>query len=94
MDYCKNAEELRNVLEASKALSPAADAVGREIVSALRGGGKILTCGNGGSAADALHMSEEFVGRFSRERRSLPAVHPEARVADSAEELGDIILGE
>ncbi|PWL69725.1 MAG: phosphoheptose isomerase [Verrucomicrobia bacterium] len=74
MDYCKNAEELRNVLEASKALSPAADAVGREIVSALRGGGKILTCGNGGSAADALHMSEEFVGRFSRERRSLPAV--------------------
>ena len=74
MDYCKNAEELRNVLEASKALSPAADAVGREIVSVLRGGGKILTCGNGGSAADALHMSEEFVGRFSRERRSLPAV--------------------
>lgn len=74
MDYCKNAEELRNVLEASKALSLAADAVGREIVSVLRGGGKILTCGNGGSAADALHMSEEFVGRFSRERRSLPAV--------------------
>ena len=37
-------------------------------------GGKILLCGNGGSAADAEHIAAEFVGRFRRERKSLPAI--------------------
>ena len=44
------------------------------LVSALREGGKVLTAGNGGSAAEALHMSEELVGRFRTNRRSLPAI--------------------
>ena len=44
------------------------------VISGLKSGGKILTCGNGGSAADALHMAEELVGRYNRDRRSLPAV--------------------
>lgn len=44
------------------------------VVNALNSGGKILTCGNGGSAADALHLAEELVGRYNRDRRSLPAV--------------------
>lgn len=52
------------------AIAAAADA----IVAALKRGRKILLAGNGGSAADALHMSEEFVGRFRTNRRSLPAV--------------------
>lgn len=43
-------------------------------VQCLKHGGKILTCGNGGSAADALHMAEEFVGRYRSNRRSLPAI--------------------
>lgn len=50
------------------------DAVCRCVVDALRAGNKILTCGHGGSAADALHMSEELVGRYKGNRRSLPAV--------------------
>ena len=37
-------------------------------------GGKILLFGNGGSAADAQHIAAEFVGRFQRERKALPAV--------------------
>ena len=37
-------------------------------------GGKILIAGNGGSAADAQHIAAEFVGRFVRERMSLPAI--------------------
>ena len=37
-------------------------------------GGKILLAGNGGSAADAQHIAAEFVGRFVKERRSLPAI--------------------
>jgi D-sedoheptulose 7-phosphate isomerase len=47
----------------------------------LRAGGKILTCGNGGSAADAQHLSAELVGRFREERRALPAI---ALTADTA----------
>jgi len=48
-------------------------------VAVLRAGGKILTAGNGGSAAEALHMAEEFSGRYRGNRRALPAV---ALVAD------------
>ena len=40
----------------------------------IKNGGKILICGNGGSAADAQHMSGELLGRFLMERKSLPAV--------------------
>lgn len=42
--------------------------------TALTGGGKILFLGNGGSAADAQHLAAEFVGRFVKERRALPAL--------------------
>lgn len=37
-------------------------------------GGRILLCGNGGSACDAMHIAGEFVGRFKAERRGLPAI--------------------
>ncbi len=39
----------------------------------IENGGTIYLCGNGGSAADAQHIAAEFVGRFLRERRALPA---------------------
>jgi phosphoheptose isomerase len=44
------------------------------IVEALRGGGKLLVCGNGGSAADAQHAAAELVGRFQRDRAALAAL--------------------
>ncbi|NQT89480.1 D-sedoheptulose 7-phosphate isomerase [bacterium] len=44
------------------------------VVTCLRGGGKLLLCGNGGSAAEAQHISAEFVGRFLIERPGLPAI--------------------
>ena len=53
--------------------------IGAELVGALKSGGKVLTAGNGGSAAEALHMAEEFVGRFKSDRPPLPAI---ALVAD------------
>lgn len=40
----------------------------------LRGGNKVLLCGNGGSAADAQHLSAELTGRFLRDRRPLPSL--------------------
>jgi len=44
------------------------------IISSLKKGGKLLVCGNGGSAADAQHIAAEFVGRFKKERKALPAI--------------------
>jgi D-sedoheptulose 7-phosphate isomerase len=49
-------------------------AVSRDIVESLRAGGKVLMCGNGGSAADAQHLAAEFIGRFSLDRHALPAI--------------------
>ncbi len=45
-----------------------------EIVQALLEGHKILSCGNGGSACDALHFSSEMLNRFKQERPGLPAI--------------------
>ena len=47
---------------------------GEMLIAALRAGGKILVCGNGGSAADAQHLAAELVGRFGHTRRGLPAI--------------------
>lgn len=44
------------------------------INAALKNGNKILLFGNGGSAADAQHIAAEFIGRFVKDRRSLPAI--------------------
>lgn len=52
---------------------PIADAV-HALVGCITSGGKVLACGNGGSAADAQHFAAEFVGRFERERPGLAAV--------------------
>ena len=57
------------------------DKVTRAVIQALKGGHKVLLCGNGGSATDALHIAAEFVGRFQKERVSLPAIALTADVA-------------
>lgn len=44
------------------------------IVEAYKNGGKIVLCGNGGSAADAQHIAGELVGRFAMERQAFPAI--------------------
>ena len=44
------------------------------IVETIKGGGKIVLCGNGGSAADAQHLAAEFVGQFHHVRKGLPAI--------------------
>jgi len=72
--------ELRALVnEAEGSIGPVAT-MAEAVVTALRSGKKILTAGNGGSASDALHMSEELVGRYRSDRIALPAV---ALVADA-----------
>ncbi len=62
------------VKQASSALAPAIATAAACMAECLRAGGKILSCGNGGSAADAQHFSSELLNRFERERPGLPAV--------------------
>jgi len=56
------------------ALVPEVAKASQAMVASLKGGGKILSCGNGGSAGDAQHFAAELVGRFERERGELAAV--------------------
>ncbi len=57
-----------------RALHSAITEIARVIEISMRGGGKLLIAGNGGSAADAQHLAAEFLSRFLVDRRPLPAV--------------------
>ena len=59
---------------AISALSPLTAQAVEQMFEAIQSGGKILACGNGGSAADAQHFAAELVGRFERERQELGAI--------------------
>jgi D-sedoheptulose 7-phosphate isomerase len=48
--------------------------ISARLANAFKHGNKLLICGNGGSAADSQHIAAEFIGRFKRERKSLPAI--------------------
>jgi D-sedoheptulose 7-phosphate isomerase len=56
------------------ALVPQVATASLAMVACLKRGGKILSCGNGGSAGDAQHFAAELVGRFEREREELAAI--------------------
>lgn len=58
----------------AESMSPDVEEVASMAVAALRDGGRLLFAGNGGSAADAQHLASEYVVRFKRERRGLPAL--------------------
>lgn len=60
--------------KAADALAPRITAAAALMAECLRSRGKILSCGNGGSAADAQHFSAELIGRFEREREGFAAV--------------------
>jgi len=63
-------ETLQSLLGLDSQVAKAADIVER----CLRGGNKLLVCGNGGSAADASHFATEFVVRFMKDRPAYPAI--------------------
>lgn len=61
-------------LSAMKTLAPGIERASRHLLESLQHGHKVLSCGNGGSAADAQHFSSELINRFERERPGLPAI--------------------
>lgn len=68
------AESARLKQEAAEALAPVIARAADAFAECLLADGKILACGNGGSACDAQHFAAEMVGRFERERPELPAI--------------------
>jgi len=62
-DFIKNEENILQTVNISEL-----------IARTFQNGGKILICGNGGSATDAMHFAEEFTGRFRKNRKALPVI--------------------
>ncbi|MEZ5011165.1 MAG: SIS domain-containing protein [Bacteroidales bacterium] len=63
-----------NLLLSTPGIVEAIDEVAGLVTSCYLGGGKVLFCGNGGSAADAQHLAAELSGRFYLNRKPLPAL--------------------
>lgn len=75
MDWDRIAADARSVLdETVRRLREPIEAAAERLAECLRAGGKILLCGNGGSAADAQHMAAELVNRFLLNRPAWPAI--------------------
>ncbi|MFZ5806848.1 MAG: D-sedoheptulose-7-phosphate isomerase [Verrucomicrobiota bacterium] len=66
--------ELREVAQRCEAIIPDIEKFLPSVIETLKNGGRILTCGNGGSAADSLHLAQEFVGRYRTNRQAFSAI--------------------
>ena len=73
-EILKTITESSNLILNSKNLSEKIEKSINEIIKCFSTGNKIIVFGNGGSAADAQHIVAEFIGRFQKERKSLPAI--------------------
>ncbi len=73
--------KVKNELLENEKLLDALACLADEIAGAIKSGNKLVLCGNGGSASDALHFAGEIVGRFQKERDAWPAVVLNADVA-------------
>ena len=73
-DSIARAREALDVLLADDGALGRLDEVAGAMAESLSAGGKILACGNGGSACDAMHFCEELTGRFRADRAPLPAI--------------------
>jgi len=70
----QNIEDVKAMLPGLQALEPQVNAAAQAIAKSLLEGGKLLACGNGGSAADASHLTTEFVCRFNKDRKPYAAL--------------------
>jgi D-sedoheptulose 7-phosphate isomerase len=70
--YLKELADLANSV--GDLLGSGVEELAGDVAEVLEKGGKILFCGNGGSAADAQHLAAEYIVRFRKERRPFPAI--------------------
>ena len=77
----RHLDDLAAAARIAQSAAPVVVQWGQDLADIFAAGGKLLACGNGGSAAEAQHLTGELLGRFRDERRPLPAV---ALSADSS----------
>lgn len=74
MNFEASLAETVSTFQALTTIRAEIERAGDLILATLSRGGKLLICGNGGSAAEAAHFATELVGRYAKTRRSLPAI--------------------
>ncbi len=74
MSYAASIETAKQVIDSLKSFEPVVERIAAAMLTALRGGHKILICGNGGSGCEAQHLAAELVGHYKRDRPALPAI--------------------
>ncbi|MDD4113712.1 MAG: SIS domain-containing protein [Herbinix sp.] len=72
---------VKQIILESKLLLSIEEKLAEEIVHCISNGGKLVICGNGGSASDALHFASEMIGKFQKERKPWPVIVLNADVA-------------
>jgi len=72
--FLRNLSEHLSLMQTLSGLSGDVDQAGEVLGAALASGGKLMFCGNGGSAADSQHLASELTGRFIKDRRALAAI--------------------
>ena len=77
----RHLDDLADAARVAQSAAPVVAEWGQRLAEVFAAGGKLLACGNGGSAAEAQHLTGELLGRFREERRPLPAI---ALSADSS----------
>jgi len=73
-EHFSEAAQLLNTVRNGAAFMDAVEAAGMAMCQAIAQGGKIISCGNGGSMSDAMHFAEELSGRYRDDRPGLPAI--------------------
>jgi D-sedoheptulose 7-phosphate isomerase len=74
LDALRHARHALDALLADKLLCDRAAGIPAVLADRLKAGNKVLICGNGGSACDAMHFAEELTGRFAQDRPALAAI--------------------
>jgi len=72
--FLRNLAEHQRLMAELHVLDPAIRSAGAQLAAILSAGGKLMFCGNGGSAADCQHLASELTGRFIKDRRPLAAI--------------------
>lgn len=68
-------EDAARVKQGLRTMAPDILRIAKRIAESFAAGGHLYACGNGGSACDAMHLTEELVARYKRDRPGLPAHH-------------------
>jgi D-sedoheptulose 7-phosphate isomerase len=74
LTHFEEAQELLNRILSGKAFFEQVDKAGALMAKSIKNGGKVISCGNGGSMCDAMHFAEELSGRYRDNRRAMAAV--------------------